>query len=427
MPDDSRLILSNLLKDYPLPRMVKIRQKFPRPVIHQIPVAVCQQLLRQPICQTIRPGMKIAVTAGSRGIHNIALIIREVCSFLRQQGASPFIVPAMGTHGSSTAEGQRKILESYGITEAFCSAPIRSSMEVKPIGETEDGDMVYIDSHAAEADGIIALNRIAQHPDFSGPYESGLMKMMAIGLGKQYGTELVHNRGVESMARNIAAFGAAILRQAPVLFGLAILENAYHETCKILALTKDEIITREPQLLEEAKSLKGRLLFNETDLLIVDRIGKDISGGGMDFHIVGAFASPYATGGIKARRRIVLDLTEESQGAMNGLGLADATTMRCFERCDLAKSYINSLTCTLTNSVKIPLVLQNDKEAIQACLKYNGANDKENPKVIRIRDTNHIEEILISEAHLPQARANPHIEILSEPQAMVFGADGYFL
>ena len=229
-------------------------------------------------------------------------IIREICTCVKERGAKPFIVPSMGSHGGATAEGQREIIESYGVTEEFCGAPIRSCMDVRRIGSTEDGRDVFIDKIASEADGIIVAGRVKPHTDFRGPYESGLMKMMVIGLGKQRGAETFHEEGPEHMARNLQLYGKAILENAPILFGIAILENAYDETAKIEALLADEFIDKEPELLLEARTLMPKSYIQDVDLLIVDRIGKDISGDGMDPNITGRFCNPYVSGGMNAKR-----------------------------------------------------------------------------------------------------------------------------
>jgi hypothetical protein len=417
-------IIHELVKDAFLPRMFQARQIFPRPVLLDLVQAVRIALHAPAIAASVHPGMRVAISAGSRGVANIAVIIKEVCAFITGCGAKPMIIPAMGSHGGATAEGQKKILYGLDITEAMCDAPIVSSMEVKVIGTTDDGHPVFIDRHAAEADGIIIVGRIKAHTDFRGPYESGLMKMMAIGLGKQHGAEAFHAMGPEHMARLVPLYGQAIIRNAPILFGLGILENAYDETCELVAIPAEDIVSIEPLLLEKAKRLMGRILVDETDVLIVDRIGKDISGDGMDPNVAGTFATPFASGGIRARKRVVLDLTKGSHGSIVGLGMADATTKRCVERADLVASYANSLTCTIFAPSKIPLIFQNDRQAIQACLKYCGGNDANNPKVVRIRDTLHLEKIWLSEAFFETARKHPGMEIIGEPAELRFDGAG---
>lgn len=419
--------IHDILKDYQIPQMIKIKQNFARPRIEDIPSEVRRQLEQAKIIHRIKPSMRIAITAGSRGVTNIKVILREICDVLKERGARPFIVPAMGSHGGATADGQRAIIEGYGITEEYCGVPILSSMEVKHIGYTKEGHPVYIDKNAAEADGIVVVGRVKAHTDFRGPYESGIMKMMTVGLGKQYGAENFHSSGPKYMAHKVPLYGNAIRENANVLFALGIVENAYDETCILQAMTSEEIPAVEPRLLETSKSLMGKLYFDATDVLIVDQIGKDISGDGMDPNVTGTFSTPYASGGLVARKRVVLDLTKDTHGSMMGLGMADATTQRCFDHCDLYASYANALTCTLFHCAKIPMIFQSDKDAIQACLKYCGDNDKNNPRVIRIKDTLHLNEIWISEAHLQEAMANPDIEILSDPQDLKFNDEGYIV
>ena len=420
----SREVVASMLSDAWIPPMALVRQNFPRPRVEDVPARVRELLSRPDIAAAVKPGMEIAVTCGSRGIANLRFIMREVCCCLRELGARPFLVPAMGSHGGATAEGQRAIIESYGVTEEFCGVPIRSSMEVQYIGDTEDGRPVYIDRNAAGADGIVLVNRIKAHTDFRGPYESGLMKMMVIGLGKQRGAENFHQEGPARMGHNIPIFGWAILRHAPVLFGLGVLENAYDETARIEVLHRSEIIEKEPLLLKEAKDLMARCYIQDVDLLIVDRIGKDISGDGMDPNITGRFCNPYVSGGMNAKKMAILDLTDDTHGQMAGLGYGDVTTRRCLNRCDFSASYPNALTSTTFTPFRVPMVLESDREAISACLKYCGGNDKRHPRVVRIRDTMHMDEIWVSEALLDEVRANPYMEILRKAEEMVFNQDG---
>jgi hypothetical protein len=404
--------------------MALVRQIFDRPVLEDLITEVRRELAQEKIAAAIRPGMRIAITGGSRGVANIALILREIASICRERGAIPFIVPAMGSHGGATAEGQLEVLESYGITEEYCGCEIISSMETKQISVTSEGHPVLIDKHAAEADGIILVNRIKGHTAFSGVYESGLMKMMTIGLGKQEGAEVCHMSGFKHMHHLVPLFGISILSNSPVIFGLGLIENAYDETCKITALLPDEIISEEPKLLLEAKKLMGHIWIEETDVLVVDKIGKNISGDGADPNVSGSFATPYASGGIKAQRRAVLDLTDETHGNANGMGVFDATTRRLFNRTSLEKTYPNAVTNTVLLMVKIPIIMDSDKDAIAVAIKACNEIDYDNARVIRIRDTSHIDEIWVSENLLPEVRQNPHLEQISEPEPMPFDAQG---
>lgn len=404
--------------------MVKVRQIFDRPVLKDVEGEVRRQLSQEKISSAIKPGMRIAISAGSRGITNIALILRAIVSFCKEKGADPFIIPAMGSHGGATAEGQLEILHSYGITEEYCGCKIISSMETTQIGYTPEGHPVWIDKYAAASDGIIVVNRIKAHTAFRGEYESGLMKMMTIGLGKQKGAEVCHKAGFKHMHHLVPLFGKSIIKYAPILFGLGIIENAYDETCKLAALLPGEIITEEPKLLIEAKKLMGRIWFDETDVLIVDKIGKNISGDGADPNITGAFLTPYAEGGIKAQRRIVLDLTDETHGNAAGIGVFDATTQRLFNRMNLEITYPNAVTNTVLSMVKIPIIMENDRDAIAVAIKSCNEIDYNNVRIIRIRDTAHLDEIWVSENMLDEVRDNPHLEQISDPEPLPFDEKG---
>lgn len=417
-------VVRKLVSDAFIPRMALVRQKFPRPQVKDVSGTIRELIMSPKFATTIQPGKEIAITCGSRGITNLRFIIREICACVRTLGAIPFIVPSMGSHGGATAEGQRQIIESYGVTEEFCHAEIRSDMTVVKIGKTEDGRDVFIDQNAARADGIILVGRIKPHTDFRGPYESGMMKMMVIGLGKQRGAEIFHQDGPQHMARNIPIFGKAILNNANVLFGVAILENAYDETAKIDAMLGSEILEKEPPLLEEARRLMPQSYIQDIDLLVVDQVGKDISGDGMDPNITGRFCNPFVSGGMCAKKIAVLDLSNDSHGQMVGIGYGDATTLRCFYKCDLEASYPNALTSTTFTPFRIPLILPSDKEAIGACLKYCGGSDVANPRVIRIHDTLHMEEIWVSEALLPEVKLHPYMEQLEDAKEMPFDKNG---
>ena len=421
-----RPFVADLVKNVTVPRMFRVRQIFPRNKIEpeEIPDIIKKLLSEEKFSSQIKPGMKIAITAGSRGIANNALTTKCIADFIKSKGAQPFVVPAMGSHGGSTAAGQREILRGYGITEEYLQCPILSSMEVKKIGVNEEGKDVYIDKYAAESDGIIIGCRIKPHTAFRGPYESGIMKMMAIGLGKQYGAEVCHEAGFKHMAKNVPLFGKAIIRHAPVLFAVPTIENAYDETCKIVAVNADEIEEMEPALLKEAASYMARILVDSCDVLIVDEIGKNYSGDGMDPNITGTFCSPYATGGIAAQRVVVLDLSKETHGNGIGLGFSSATTKRVFDKLDLASMYPNAITCTVLGGVRIPIIMESDKEAIQVCIKSCNEIDKTRPRVVRIPNSLHLEHIMLSEDYLEEIKGMEMIEIESEPMDLPFDEDG---
>ena len=284
--------ISDILKDIRLPRMVRVHQQFDSQVVEDIPGEITRQLSGD-FPHGIKAGMSVAITCGSRGIANLSTIMHTVVDFCIRQGAHPFIIPAMGSHAGATAEGQQGMLAALGVTEESCGCPIISSMETKVIGQTAEGHVVQIDRHAAEADGIIVINRIKPHPVFVAPYESGLMKMMTIGLGKQKQAEVVHQMGFENFHHLIPLFGNAVLDHANILFGLAIIENAYDQTNRLIALTPEGIRQEEPRLLLDAKAKMPRLLPGYADILVVDKMGKDISGDGMDPNITGRFCQYY--------------------------------------------------------------------------------------------------------------------------------------
>ena len=421
-----RPFVASLVSDTFVPKMFRVRQVFPRPRIasEEIPGIIDALLSEEKFASRVKPGMRIAITAGSRGIANNALTTKCIADFCKKRGAKPFVVPAMGSHGGATAEGQREVLESYGITEEYLGCPILSSMEVKKVGVNEEGFDVCIDRNAAEADGIILGCRIKPHTAFRGPYESGLMKMMAIGLGKQVGAQQCHEQGFKNMAKNVPMWGRTILKNAPILFGVPTIENAFDETCKIVAVAAEDIEAEEPVLLKEAFSYMPRIWVDSCDVLIVDHIGKNFSGDGMDPNITGTFCTPYATGGIDAQRVAVLDLSPETHGNGIGLGYASATTQRVFDQLDLASMYPNAITCTVLGGVRIPIVMESDRECIQCCIQTCNEIDKTRPRLVRIPNSLHLEHIQLSEAYYEEAKANPNLEIESEPEDLPFDSEG---
>ena len=342
-------VVSRLLADVPVPRMFRAEQLFPRERIApaDIPAAVAGELSREPFRSKIRPGMSIAITAGSRGIANVDLITRSIVDFVKARGAVPFIVPAMGSHGGATAEGQLEVLASYGITPEAMGCEIRSSMEVVELGTSDTGLPVYLDKNAYEADGIIVSCRLKPHNAFRGPYESGPCKMLAVGLGKQKGAERVHSDGMGKIGANIPSIAKVILARAPILFALPCIENAYDETCRIEAIDRDDILAREPELLQYAFERMPSLLVGACDVLVVDETGKNYSGTGVDPNITGTFSTEYAHGGVEVQRTCFLDLSAASHGNALGVGLANVITKRFFDKIDTEKMYPNCLTLSL--------------------------------------------------------------------------------
>ena len=421
-------IVSQLLSGVSIPKMFYAEQKFSRETIkpEDIPAKIFSELSREPFISKIKPGMRIAITAGSRGVANVAVITKAIADFVKSRGGRPFIVPAMGSHGGATAEGQLEVLEGYGITESSMGCEIRSSMEVVELGMSDSGRKVFIDRNAYESDGIIVSCRLKPHNAFRAAYESGPCKMMSVGLGKQKGAEQVHGDGMGRIGINIPSMAKVIIEKAPVLFALPCIENAYDETCRLIAIDAKDILDREPELLKFAFSQMPSLLVGECDVLIVDEAGKNYSGTGVDPNITGTFSTEYASGGVKVQRTCFLNLSKESHGNALGVGLANVITKKFFDSIDTEKMYPNCITSTVLNSARIPCVAGNDKEAIQFCIRTCTGIDKDNIRVIRIPNSLHIRKIMLSEAYYDDVIAGKWqgLSALSEPEELVFNEAG---
>ncbi|MBS6951807.1 MAG: DUF362 domain-containing protein [Enterocloster asparagiformis] len=418
--------VSALVRDVPVPKMFRVRQIFEGPEIPSGDVreVLTQRLKRDSGCERM-DGLRIAVAVGSRGICNLPEIVRAVIAYLKDMGARPFIVPSMGSHGGATAEGQREVLRSLDITEDTAGCPILSSMETVCVGRNEEGREVLVDKNAAEADGIVLIARIKPHTAFRGRYESGMMKMMAIGLAKQKGAERTHNEGVGNLAKNVYLNGKAVIAHCNVLFAVAILENAYDQTAELHVVPAGQIEEREPGLLKKAFGYMPGILTGDCDVLAVDRVGKNISGEGMDPNISGRFILPqYAQGGICAQKVAILDLTEETHGNCHGICNADVISQAVFNKADFEAFYINSITSTVLTLAKIPMIMKNHRECLQVCLRSCVGTDRVNPRLVRIADTLHLEHILLSEAYWDEAQKMAGLAVESEPFEMEFDREG---
>lgn len=410
-----------------LPKMVRIEQHIEAPVVADIPAAVRAELDEIEAGSLVKTGDRIAITGGSRGVANIDIVIKAIADYLKELGARPFVVPAMGSHGGATAEGQRDVLAHYGITEETVGAPIEATMDTVEIGRTADGLPVLLDRNAAEADGIVPLNRIKAHTDFKGSIESGLLKMMAIGLGKQRGANMYHraffHHGFEHV---ILTVGSLMLDTGKVVFGVGLVENAHEHTAKVAAMRPNELIRRERELLVEAKSLMGRLPFDTLDLLVIDWMGKNISGTGMDTNIIGRMMQNFEPEPEKPAilRIFVRDLTEESNGNATGVGLADFTTTRLVEKVDRYATYMNGITGLGPQKSKIPFYYDTDKEAIEVALNTIGLTPPEEAKVARVESTLALATLDISEAFIEDAELRSDLEIVGEAKAFEFDASG---
>ena len=424
-------VMEQLCETVSLPRMVRVRQSFDRAHIEpeDLPTVVWAQLNQSGIKNKIKPGMSIAITCGSRGIANIAIIVKAIVDFVKAQGANPFVFPAMGSHGGATAEGQLDVLKSYQVTEETMGCPIRATMETVYLGDTVEGNPVFQDKYAHEADGVILCGRIKAHTTFRGPYESGLLKMSVIGMGKQHGAESVHESGFINMARLLPQFARVVFDHTNIIAGVGILENAFDQTYKIAGLTPEEIWEQEPVLLKEAKSKMGRIWIENADVLVVDKIGKDISGDGMDPNVTGTFGSPESAcdgspGPLKAQRTVVLDLTDASHGNANGIGVADVTTKRLVDKTDVDVTYPNAVTSTLVVMVKMPMFAHTDQHAIQLAVRICNEIDKANPRIVRIENTMELGHIWVSEALVPEVKAHPNMELDGELEPWHFNENG---
>ena len=409
------------------PAMLAIRQRFAKSPTIDFRVAVKQEFAK--IQNQIKPGASIAVAVGSRGITNLQGIVASVLELLKAAGAKPFIVPAMGSHGGATPEGQKSLLAEYGISEAQLQVPIKAGMEVERLGVTEDGVDVFFSVAALHSDGIFLINRIKPHTDFSSDsIGSGLVKMLVVGLGKRIGAANYHlsstRFGYEHVLR---ATARVTLRAAPVLGGLAIVEDQSHQTASLTILKAAELEAREAGLFCESKRLMPKLPFDEVDLLIVDRLGKNISGAGMDPNITGRWVHGYssmlgkpAEVGPAVRRLFVRDLTPETHGNAIGVGLADFTTARLVRGMDLPVTYINSLTSLSPNCAKIPIHFETDREAITQALDSLSLLEPREAKIIRIRDTLSLEKLEVSEAYTEALGGRTDLEQLGGPAPMEF-------
>lgn len=412
------------------PKWIKIKQRFTGPVVDNIEATVAQEFAKVGLAQKIEPGQRIAITVGSRGIANIAVIVKAAVQELKTMGAHPFIIPTMGSHGGATAEGQLEVLESLGVTEAFCGAPLHSSMDVVQVGETPEGMPVYVDKHAADADGVLLMGRIKVHTDFKSPIgiESGLMKMAAIGMGKHTQALLIHSYGVHGIRDIMPEVAKVMLEKVNIVCGVGIIENAFEQTAIIEAIPTAQIQERERELLQQSAALMPKLPVEDIDVLLVDEIGKNYSGTGMDTNIIGRIRILGVPEPTSPRIKYIIasDVSEESHGNALGIGLADLTTKRLFDAIDFQKMNENVNTSTFLSRAAVPIVLDNDREAIMAALRANWGIESEHARMIRIPDTLHLEYMYVTESILPEVLKQPHIEVVGEMEEIRFNESGYF-
>ncbi len=411
---------------FPLPPMARVQQKFATDKLPDIVGAIRREFARPEIRERIKPGQSVAVGCGSRGVANIALIATTVIAELKALGAQPFVFPCMGSHGAATAEGQKVVLETYGITEASTGVPIRATMDTVVVGELDDGTPVHMDRYAAEADAVVVINRIKPHTGFRGPTESGLTKMLAIGIGKIVGAATYHTHGMDRFPELLPKVRDVNISKRNVLFGVGIVENAYDETAHIEIVLAQQLATREPELQTMAKRLMPQLCFDAIDVLIIDEMGKNISGAGFDPNIVGRNRRAIPWPAKPAIKKIaVLGLTRVTHGNATGIGAADVITMRVFKELDVSSTYANVITSMNLDGGAIPMVMNNDREAIALAVKTVVRVKPEDCRIVRIRNTLQLGEIEVSQAMLAEVRSQPdRFQIMAAPQGWAFDAQG---
>lgn len=408
-----------------LPCMARVQQRFDRPRLDDVDGAVREQMARILPAADLS-GKRIAVTAGSRGIANIAVILRAVVAALREAGAEPFLVPAMGSHGGATAEGQVSVLAGFGITEDFCGAPILSSMDVETLGHTSGGMPVYLDRNAFGADGIVLVNRIKAHTDFQGDVESGLCKMAVLGLGKQAQALALHRLGIRGIRDVMREVAREVLGSGRIICGLGILENAYDETAHVEALRPEEIEARESELLLRSKTMMPRLPVEDIDLLIVDEMGKNFSGTGMDTNIIGRRRIPGEPepNSPRVKYLFVRGLSKATYGNATGIGLADLTTRRLLDHLSFEATNANVETSTFIARAMIPIVFGSDQEALHGALRACWGVEPGEARIVHIPNTLELEHVSLSESLLEEVRGRDDLEVLGPPASLRFDAAG---
>ncbi len=410
-----------------IPKMVKIHQNFDDQKIDDIAGWIRKEMAATFKTPEQFKGKRLCITAGSRGIPHLDVIIRTIIDVLKEWGADPFIIPAMGSHGGGTAEGQKEMIAGFGITEEAMGVPILSSMEVEQIGQLEDGTPVYCDKYALHSDGIVMLNKVKPHTDFRGKHESGIAKMMAIGIAKHKGASNFHMKGFPTFAERIPQVCNVFVQKAPIAMGVGIVENAFGEICNIGFCEKERILDLDAELLVEAKNRMAKFRLPVIDVLIIDRIGKNISGNGHDPNITGRSVSTDLPIDTKIQKIFIRGLTEETHHNGCGVSAADVTTRRCLNDIDWATSWVNVITSTYTRGGQIPVYTETDYQAIMLAIRTCvGADFKfENVKVAHIKDTKHMSEIEVSVTCLPDIKDNPDVQVLSEPFELEFDEEGF--
>ncbi len=409
-----------------VPPIARVRQIHDQPEVFDVPEAVAAAIRASRIAERVKPGGSIALTVGSRGIAGIDRIAKAAVEALKGLGFAPFVVAAMGSHGGGTAEGQRAMLAEFGVTEKAIGCPIRSEMETSVLGTNSFGLPIHFDRNAFEADGIVLLNRIKPHTSFTGRYESGLLKMLTIGLGKHQGAEQVHKLGLPGLRKLLPEVGAFLLEKTPVVFGIALLENAEERTARVVGVEPEELLDVEPKLLDEARTLMARLPFDQIDVLIVGELGKNYSGTGLDPNVIGRqrvetmpdLPRPVVT------RLAVLDLSVETRGNATGIGLADLTTDRLVAAIDAKPMRVNCMTSNFLTRARVPLSLPTDGDVLAACLDTCWRIDPAEARMVIIPNTLELAHLWVTRPLAEEVEANPHLVFETDFRPIPFGEDG---
>jgi hypothetical protein len=411
-----------------IPPVRLVRQTAPQPKVEDVAAEVRRQWLGSKTAKRIRPGMRVAVACGSRGIQNYFIIAKATVAALRELGAEPFVVAAMGSHGGATAAGQREVLASYHIDEKHLGVPVVTDMDAVQIGTNSWGQPVWWDKNALAADGVVTVSRVKPHTDFRGRFESGVLKMLVIGLGKRDGADRHHVWGVRGLRDMMPESAKVVVEKTPFLGGLAVVENAREETAVLEVIDRDDLFDREPPLLEQARGLMGRIPFAALDVLVVGEIGKNYSGSGMDPNVVGRMlleASPEAeTNDPRITRICCLDVSPESHGNATGIGIADLTTSRAIAAIDPGPFRMNNLTARFLWRSKIPFAFDTDREVIGAAVGTCWQPAVEKVKFAVIPNTLEVAELWVSAPLAAEAKGNPHLELAGEPKRLPFDAAG---
>jgi hypothetical protein len=408
--------IREVLRSVELPNVALVGQRIDTPPA----LASIREGVRKALEAVELPSGSVAIGVGSRGVSGVGEIVAALVEVLKEAGAEPFVVPAMGSHGASTAEGQAEVLAHLGVGEESVGCPVRATMEAVGIGETPSGVAVFMDRNAYEADSVVVVNRVKPHTAFRGTVESGPTKMLAIGLGKQRGAHSIHSAGWEKIHETIPEAARVAVASGKVAFGLATVENADEEPCKIVAIPAGELEEAEAPLLEEAKRNLARLPFDEIDVLVVDEIGKNISGDGADPNVTGRYPTTAASGGPSVERMVYLGLTEETGGNANGLGMADVVTERLAAAVDRPATYMNALTSTTPAPVKTPMVMPTDEMAIAAALTMCAGVEPRDARLVRIENTLKLGRVWVSEALLGEVDNDERLEVLEVFRPMRF-------